>query len=61
MRTRRSRSLDRRRVAGLQTHEVAYLSKKFSLTRYAVRAAVKLVGHRRAAVEQELMKWVRDR
>lgn len=60
-RTRRGRKQDRKLAARVQPHEVAYLAKKFGLSRFIVRGAIGAVGHSRKKVEQELSRWVEDK
>lgn len=50
----RSRQQDRARVAGRQTYEVGYASKKSGKSRSAVKKAAKKVGNSRKKVERAL-------
>ncbi len=52
--TTRGRKQDRARVAGGQTHEVRYESKKTGRSSSAVKKAVKRVGNARKRVEKRL-------
>ena len=54
--TPRGRAQDRAKVAGGQTHEVAYEAKKEGVSRGDVREAVKGVGNSRKKVEEQLEK-----
>jgi hypothetical protein len=52
--TSRGRKQDRARVAGKQSHEVSYESKKTGRSATAVKKAVKKVGNSRKRVEKRL-------
>jgi len=52
----RSRSQDRRRVAGGQDYEVRYESKKTGRSKAAVKKAVKKVGNSRKKVQRRLAR-----
>jgi hypothetical protein len=54
--TPRGLAQDRARVAGGQTHEVAYEAGKEGVSRGEVREAVKDVGNSRKKVEERLEK-----
>lgn len=54
--TARGRAQDRAKVAGAQTHEVKYESKKTGASASEVKRAVKDVGNSRQKVERELKK-----
>ena len=50
----RTGQADRKRVAGGQKHEVAYVAKKSGKSPEEVRAAAKMAGPSRHKVEKEL-------
>ena len=52
--TPRGRAQDRVRVAGGQDHEVAYEAKKESVSKDAVKKAVRSAGNSRKKVETKL-------
>lgn len=52
--TKRGRNLDKKLVAGTQSHEVKTVAKKTKKSAKKVRAAVKKVGPSRKKVEKEL-------
>ncbi|BDA83015.1 DUF3606 domain-containing protein [Aureimonas sp. SA4125] len=54
--TPQGRAQDRAKVAGGQTHEVAYEAQKKGVSREDVREAVKDVGNSRKKVEEQLDK-----
>jgi hypothetical protein len=50
----RGRNLDRKKVAGGQEWEVAYMREKFNVSSQQVTGAVKAVGNSREKVEEYL-------
>jgi len=47
---------DRNRVSGEESYELAYLEKKFNITRAQVEEAIKVVGNSREKVEEYLTR-----
>lgn len=54
--SKKGRKRDRARISGRQTHEVAYVARKFGVSAAVVRAAIKKVGNMREKVYAELEK-----
>jgi predicted 3-demethylubiquinone-9 3-methyltransferase (glyoxalase superfamily) len=50
----RSVSIDRKRVAGGQYHEVAYMKEKYGVSHQKLAGAIRAVGNSRAKLEAYL-------